>query len=76
MFIFKFWLTSMLRIGNADPDPGQPNECGSMRIRIRNSNLPVLRIHDILVWIRIRIRGSKSLINGSGSCYFQDANNN
>ncbi len=37
---------------------------------------PVLRIHDILVWIRIRIwiRGSMPLTNGSGcgsgSCYF------
>jgi hypothetical protein len=31
---------------------------------------PVLRIHDILVWIRIR--GSMPLTNGSrsGSCYF------
>jgi hypothetical protein len=27
----------------------------------------VLRIHDILVWIRIRIRGSMPLTNGSGS---------
>ncbi len=27
---------------------------------------PVLRIHDILGWIRIRIRGSKPLTNGSG----------
>jgi hypothetical protein len=38
---------------------------------------PVLRIHDILVWIRIRIwiRGSMPLTNGSesgsGSCYFR-----
>ncbi len=29
---------------------------------------PVLRIHDILVWIRIRIRGSMPLTNGF--CYF------
>jgi hypothetical protein len=44
----------------------------------------VLRIHDILVWIRIRIRGSMPLNNGSGfgpgSCFFvidlQDANKN
>jgi hypothetical protein len=28
----------------------------------------VLRIHDILVWIRMR--GSMPLTNGSGSCYF------
>jgi hypothetical protein len=36
---------------------------------------PVLRIHDILVWIRIRIRGSMPLTNesgcGSGSSYFR-----
>jgi hypothetical protein len=36
---------------------------------------PVLRIHDILGWIRIRIRGSMPLTNGSGSgsrsCYFR-----
>jgi hypothetical protein len=33
----------------------------------------VLRIHDILAWIRIRIwiRGSKPLTGGSGSCYFR-----
>jgi hypothetical protein len=35
--------------------------------------LTVFRIHDILVWIRIRIRGSMPLTNGSGfeSCYFR-----
>ncbi len=36
---------------------------------------PVLRIHDILGWIRIRILGSMPLTNGSGSgsgsCYFR-----
>ncbi len=33
----------------------------------------MLLIHDILVWIRIRIwvRGSMPLTNGSGSCYFR-----
>jgi hypothetical protein len=37
----------------------------------------VFRIHDILVWIRIEIRGSMTLSNGSGSgfgsgsCYFR-----
>jgi hypothetical protein len=31
----------------------------------------VLRIHDILGWIRNRIRGSMPLINGSGSGYFR-----
>jgi hypothetical protein len=33
----------------------------------RSSRLAVLRIHDILVWIRIRIRGSMPLTIGSGS---------
>ncbi len=38
-------------------------------IRLRGSDLEtVLRIHDILV--RIRICGSMPLSNGSGSCYF------
>ncbi len=36
---------------------------------------PVFRIHDILVWIQIRIRGSMPLTDGSGfgsgSCYFR-----
>jgi hypothetical protein len=34
--------------------------------------LPVFRIHAILVWIRIRIRGSMPLTDGSGfgACYF------
>jgi hypothetical protein len=37
----------------------------------------VLRIHDILVWIRIRIRRSMPLTNGSGFVInLQDANNN
>jgi hypothetical protein len=27
-----------IRIGNADSDPGQPNECGSMQIRIMIHN--------------------------------------
>ncbi len=31
---------------------------------------PVLRIHDILGWIRIRIRGSMPLTRGSGSGFF------
>jgi hypothetical protein len=32
---------------------------------------PVFQIHDILVWIWIRIRGSMPLTNGSGSSYFR-----
>ncbi len=31
----------------------------------------VFRIHNIFGWIRIRIRGSMPLTNGSGSCYFR-----
>jgi hypothetical protein len=33
----------------------------------------VLRIHDILMWIRVRVRGSMPLAKGfgSGSCYFR-----
>jgi hypothetical protein len=31
----------------------------------------VFRIHDILEWIRIRIRGSMPLTNVSGSCFFR-----
>jgi hypothetical protein len=44
---------------------------------------PVLRIHDILVWIRIRIRGSMLLTTESGFgswirilLFSQDANKN
>jgi hypothetical protein len=37
--------------------------------------LAVLRIHNILVWIRIRIRGPMPMNSGSGSgsgsCYFR-----
>jgi hypothetical protein len=31
----KFW--SIFMFVDPDPDPGKPNECGSMRIRIHNS---------------------------------------
>ena len=31
----------------------------------------LLRTHDILGWIRIRIRGSMPRTNGFGSCYFR-----
>jgi hypothetical protein len=40
-----------------------------------NEFLTVLWIHDILVWIRIRIRGFMTLTNGSGfSIDIHDAN--
>jgi hypothetical protein len=26
-----------IRIPNTDPDPGEPNQCGSLQIRIQNS---------------------------------------
>jgi hypothetical protein len=35
--------------------------------KIQDENQAVLRIHDILMWIRIRIRGSMPLTNGSVS---------
>jgi hypothetical protein len=39
----------------------------SCRSKQKRYHLAVLRIHDILGWIRIRIRGSMPLTNGSGS---------
>jgi hypothetical protein len=33
--------------------------------------MTVFRIHDILLWIRIRIRGTMPVTNGFGSCYFR-----
>jgi hypothetical protein len=39
----------------------------SCLLYIKINFLAVLRIHDILLWIRIRIRGSMPLTNGSGS---------
>jgi hypothetical protein len=44
-----------------------PSDTGCYRIKA--PYLPVLRIHNILVWIRIR--GSMPLTNGSGPCYFR-----
>jgi hypothetical protein len=66
--------------------PGKENNAGDCSIFlhgfVRLLATAVLRIqwiHDILVWIRIRIRGSMPLTNGSGSgsgfglgsCYFR-----
>jgi hypothetical protein len=56
---------------NLDPDSKGPKR-KRMRIHVsaicaqKASILAVLRIHDILGWIRIRIRGSMPLTNGSG----------
>jgi hypothetical protein len=42
-FICQFWSIPLLliririRIPNTDPDSGEPNQCGSMRIRIHNN---------------------------------------
>ncbi len=45
----------------------QSGALGACRLHLHQGNqLPVLRIHDILVWIRIRTRGSIPLTNGSG----------
>ncbi len=46
------------------PDPGIFFDPG---FGIQHNFPAVLRIHDILGWIRIRIRGSMPLTNGSGS---------
>ncbi len=52
-----------------DPDPGLRSFADYQQMEA------VLRIHDILGWIRIRIRirGPMPLTNGSesGSCYFR-----
>jgi hypothetical protein len=42
---------------------------GNQVYRKHQSCIAVFRIHDNLVWIRIR--GSMPLTNGSGSCYFR-----
>ncbi len=47
-----------------------PHCCGQGTVCSLAMSFPVLWSHDILVWIRIRIRGSMPLTNGSGSCYF------
>ena len=56
------------------PNPGPDALDLTFRLIIPNhQSPPVLRIHDILGWIRIRIRRSMPLTNGSGSgsCYFR-----
>ncbi len=66
----------------SDPHVFGPPRSGSFyhQAKIVRKTLPtVLRILDILVWIRIWIRGSRPLTNGSGfgsgcgsgSCYFR-----
>ncbi len=54
-----------------DTDPGFQWQKLKEKIRIWSKIsiyfCPVLRIHDILGWIRIRISGSMPLTNGSGS---------
>jgi hypothetical protein len=46
---------------------------GPKQEAVKNNRLlgSLLRIHGILGWIRIRIRGSLPQTNGSGSCYFR-----
>jgi hypothetical protein len=68
---------------SAEPDTGRPGQehqdreggrtAGHSTIYNYEYITAVLRIHDILVWIRIRIwiRGSMPLTNGSRSCYFR-----
>ncbi len=61
--------------GSADPDPYQNGTDPQHWLHVSNFDLlpPMLRIHDILLWIRIWIRGSMPLANGSGCgpCYFR-----
>ncbi len=52
--------------GNVSPRSSQ----GHKKVKPKTS-VAVLRIHDILGWIRIRILGSMPLTNGSGSCYIR-----
>jgi hypothetical protein len=35
----KLIFTRKIRLPNNDPDPGEPNQCGPMRIRIHNTAL-------------------------------------
>ena len=59
-----------------EPDPGGPKHVDPVDPDPQHWQA-VLRIHDILVWIRIRIRISMPQTNGSGSgCVIelQDAN--
>ncbi len=53
------------------PTTGHTVHCDTLYTYTYLCQEPVLRIHDILGWIRIRIRGSMPLTNGSGSCYFR-----
>ncbi len=49
-----------------DPWSGSASASKNLSILTQKLFLTVFLIHDILVWIRIRIRGSMPLTNGSG----------
>ncbi len=63
-------------LGSRIPDLGSQTHISESLVKIFGLYwVTVLRIHDILGWIRIRIRGSMPLTNGSGfgsgSFYFR-----
>ncbi len=54
-------------VSTADPDTSaSPTNQVRTFCKVWHCHWPVLRIHDILVWIRIPIRGSEPPTNGSG----------
>ncbi len=75
----KYWNLKQFYICACTPGVGTVStqqaehcpSCGNIRVEVPLFLIwwPVLWIHDILVWIRIR--GSISLTNGSGSCFFR-----
>ncbi len=60
-------------LGNISTELGYNSSAGYMSSFYAPYLVPVLRIDDIMVWIRIRIwiRGSMPLAIGSGSCFFR-----
>ncbi len=63
----------LVRIGDYYPSLYWLGSAYSVGLWVIGDLTAVLRIHDILGWIRIRICGSMLLTNGSGSgsCYFR-----
>jgi hypothetical protein len=59
-----------IRIGNADPDLGGPNQCGSMHIRIHNTAIPSIE-HFITYFL-----GTESVSkNSSAEKFFSSSYN-
>jgi hypothetical protein len=51
-----------IRIPNTDPDPGKPNQCCSMRIRIHNTTRVNVRFRTFTAQIQIQMRKQAALI--------------